>query len=449
MKMKKFFYAAALAACTAFAFVGCSDDEEVITAPSVSVSNVQFTDENPKELFVSGTLSWSAPASTDQVTGYRIYMASSPTERTVLLGEVPVGTNTYAIQDVEALQYFIVVAVNQGNESTVGASVVIADFFVDDSISAVYILNSGKMGNNNASLTMYNVMDETTTPDYFKAQNGRGLGDTAQDLIQYGEKLYIAVYGESTIEVTDLEAKSIKQIKTEGQPRALAADGGKIYISYYNGYVARLDTASLEVEAKVKVGRNPEQLAIQNNKLYVANSGGMDYNTEVGYDKTVSVVDLASFTETKQMEVALNPCNLQVADKGIYLISMGNYGDVPNTLQWIDTDKDEASVVEAMPNATEMAIMDNKLYAMYSQYDANWNQIITFNGLDLATQTTFDWTQEIAKPYKVSTSGALIYVTESDYKNNGTVYGIDDQGKVIVTVEAGLNPLKAIYVSRD
>ena len=106
-------------------------------------------------------------------------------------------------------------------------------------------------------------------------------------------------------------------------------------------------------------------------------------------------------------------------------------------------------MVEAMPNANEMAIMDNKLYAMYSQYDANWNQIITFNGLDLATQTTFDWTQEIAKPYKVSTSGALIYVTESDYKNNGTVYGIDDQGKVIVTVEAGLNPLKAIYVSRD
>lgn len=449
MKMRKFFYAAALAVCTSFAFVGCSDDEEVINAPSVSVSNVQFTDENPSLGVVSGTLSWSAPASTDQVTGYRIYMSSSATDRLQLIDEVSVGTNSYVIKDVEALQYFVVVAVNQGKESSLSASVAIADFIVDTSFSAVYVLNSGKMGSNNASLTMYNINDETTTPNYFKAQNGRGLGDTAQDLIQYGEKLYIAVYGESTIEVTDLKAKSIKQIKTEGQPRALVADGGKIYISYFNGYVARLDTASLEVEAKVKVGRNPEQLAIQNNKLYVANSGGMDYNTEAGYDKTVSVVDLASFTETKQLEVALNPCNLQVADKGIYLISMGNYADVPNTLQWIDTDKDEVSVVEAMPNATEMAILDNKLYAMYSQYDANWNQIISFNGLDLATQTTFDWSQEIAKPYKVSTSGALIYVTASDYKNNGTVYGIDDQGKVIVTVEAGLNPLKAIYVSRD
>ena len=93
-----------------------------------------------------------------------------------------------------------------------------------------------------------------------------------------------------------------------------------------------------------------------------------------------------------------------------------------------------------------MAIMDNKLYTVYSQWG---NPVISYIGLDLATQTTFDWTQEIANPYKVSTSGALIYVTESDYTNNGTVYGIDDQGKVIVTVEAGLNPMKAIYVSRD
>ena len=84
----------------------------------------------------------------------------------------------------------------------------------------------------------------------------------------YGDKMYIAVYGESTIEVTDLKAKSIKQVKTEGQPRYMVSEGGKVYISYYNGYVARLDTASLEVEAKVKVVRNPEQLAVSSNKLF-------------------------------------------------------------------------------------------------------------------------------------------------------------------------------------
>ena len=45
-----------------------------------------------------------------------------------------------------------------------------------------------------------------------------------RDMIVYGDKMYIAVYGESTIEVTDLKAKSIKQVKTEGQPRYMVSE---------------------------------------------------------------------------------------------------------------------------------------------------------------------------------------------------------------------------------
>ena len=65
---------------------------------------------------------------------------------------------------------------------------------------------------------MYDIEKDEVVPDYFLAQNGRGLGDTAQDMIVYGDKMYIAVYGESTIEVTDLKAKSIKQVKQRGSP---------------------------------------------------------------------------------------------------------------------------------------------------------------------------------------------------------------------------------------
>ena len=99
----------------------------------------------------------------------------------------------------------------------------------------------------------------------------------------------------------------------------MVSEGGKVYISYYNGYVARLDTASLEVEAKVKVGRNPEQLAVSSNKLFVSNSGGMDYSTEVGYDKTVSVVDLSTFTEIKKLDVVLNPHGYRRMSKEMYM----------------------------------------------------------------------------------------------------------------------------------
>ncbi|MGM9758862.1 MAG: DUF5074 domain-containing protein [Parabacteroides sp.] len=451
MMKSKLVYGAALAVCFLFPFVGCSDDEELVDpVPTVQVSNLQFADENPAQGLLSGTLTWTAPSSLENVTAYRICISSSVNGSQFTLAEVPVGTNSYTLTDVDYMGYLSVFACNGVNAAATGASIAVSDLFIDESVHAIYILNSGKFGSNNASLTKLNIQgDQLVEQDYFKTQNGRGLGDTAQDILAYGEKMYIAMYGESTIEITDLQAKSIKQVKTEGQPRALVAEEGKIYISYYNGYVARLDTASLEVEATVKVGRNPEQMAIYNQKLYVANSGGMDYNTEAGYDKTVSVVDLASFTETKNIDVVLNPCNLQSVEDGIYLISMGNYADVPNTLQWIDPNTDEASVVEALPNATEMAYLEGKLFTDYSQYDANWNQVITFSTLDLKTQAVTTWDPQIAKPYKMCATEANLVIMESDYTNNGNAYFFDSTGYNLKEIETGLNPIKAILVEKD
>lgn len=316
----------------------------------------------------------------------------------------------------------------------------------------LYVLNSGKMNSNNASLSFYNLEDKKVETDVFMARNGRGLGDTAQDLLIYGSKMYISVYNSSTIEVTDLEGKSIKQIKTN-QPRSLASHNGKVYVTLYTGHVARLDTISLEIDNTIQVGRNPEQLVVANNKLYVANSGGLDYNTQVGYDKTVSVVNLTSFMETKKIEVVLNPNNLVTDNQeDVYLVSWGNYGDVPNTLQRIDTKTDEVSAVE-ITNATEMASTGENIYMYYSQYDANWNQTISFYVYDainekvVTDQFIKDGTT-IAKPYRIQASADLgyVFITESDYTNNGDVYIFTEQGTLVDKTEVGLNPIKVATV---
>ena len=115
-----------------------------------------------------------------------------------------------------------------------------------------YVLNSGDWNSNNSSLTRYDGVNGKVEQFFFEAQNGRMLGNTANDIVVSGSKMYIVVAGESTIEVTDLNAKSIKQIECEAQPRYMAVHGGNVYVSYYNGYVARLDTVTLNVEDKVK-----------------------------------------------------------------------------------------------------------------------------------------------------------------------------------------------------
>ena len=317
-----------------------------------------------------------------------------------------------------------------------------------------FVLNSGNMGNNNASLSMYDLKDGTVTKDIFETQNGRRLGDTGQDLVVYGSKMYIAVYGESTIEVTDLDAKSIRQIRTDGQPRSFAVHGGKVYVTYFNGYVARIDTASLDVEATVQVGRNPEQLTVVGDNLYVANSGGLDYSTEAGYDNTVSVVDIASFTETKKIEVIINPCEVVYDNNGsLYVVSLGNYGDVPNTLQKINTSNDEVSVLEDF-NGTYLAGSENTLYTILSQYDADWNQIITYYSYDMVENKilsdNFIGDTQIATPHNINYDAGYdgLFVTSSDYMNDGDVYVFDKTNTFVTKFGVGLNPIKAVYLKK-
>lgn len=322
----------------------------------------------------------------------------------------------------------------------------------EDVVSGFYILNNGKEGNNNAGISFYNLEDGKVEADHFKTVNNRGLGDLAQDMIVYGEKIYVAVYGSGTIEIMDKKGNSIKQIKSEGVnpllPRYLTSHEGKVYVSLFDGHVARIDTVSMEIDKTIGVGRNPEQLVVANNKLYVANSGGLDWNTPVGRDNTVSVIDLSTFTESKKIEVTLNPKYMLVDSQGdIYLISWGDFDDVPNTLQRISSDEK----VEVVGYATEMAIADDKIYLMYSQYDADWNQVISYSVYDaikeeMVADQFFSEDMQIKQPYKVLTAGSTVFMAESDYTSNGDIYMLASDGTLKKKFEVGVNPEKIIQI---
>lgn len=322
----------------------------------------------------------------------------------------------------------------------------------DDAVKKVggvyYVLNSGDWNSNNSSLTRYDGVSGKVEQFFFEAQNGRMLGNTANDIVVSGSKMYIAVAGESTIEVTDLNAKSIKQIKCEAQPRYMTVHGANVYVSYYNGYVARLDTVSLEVNATVKVGRNPEQLAAFGGKLYVANSGGLDYATELGYDRTVSVIDIESFNEVNKIDVVLNPSVVVAAENGVYVTSYGNYADVPSTLQYIDA-QGGVSVVEKCRNMTEFCYSSRTLYGFFSQYDENWNATITYMSYNTKNgDVDAPWIKEkkLPVPYKVSSAGDYVCVTSSDYVSDGDVYFYDTDGMLVGKIPSGLNPVKVVKV---
>lgn len=317
----------------------------------------------------------------------------------------------------------------------------------------IYVLNNGKEGSNNSTITYYNPeTKKANIEDVYKAMNGKQLGDCGQDIIVYKDRIYMTVYKSNRISVMteDFTETASISLTRDGQPqspRYMAEYDGKIYVTLFDGYVGQLNTKTNVIEKQVKVGRNPEQLVVSNGKLFVANSGGMDFPN---YDKTVSVIDLKSFAAVDTaIEVIINPTRMAVDDKGtVYCISMGDYTmTTPNTLQKIDPKTYEVTTIG---NATRMACSGKMLYWFYAQWGA---PAIEFKKYDTDQQKIVsdkfvaNWDSPI-DPYSISYIKEYDYVCigVSDYTNNGDIYIYNTEGVFVNKFETGLNPEKAIYV---
>ena len=298
MKTRNYLFLSALCALMSFSFVACDDDDDNKQegVPTSVVTDVKFTDTDKNASKIAGTVSWTAPSSVEDITKYVIYLSSDGEGKDTKLGEVEVGTNSYTIQEnTDFASYILVIAANLKGESNALAKVQITDLTEEPVpvIPGVYIMNSGKWQSNNATLDYYDPNTKELKTKVFASVNGRGLGDTANDIMVYGSKMYIAVSESNTVEITDLNAKSLKTLAPKddsGQPqspRYLAAYAGKVYVTLFDGHLAEIDTTSMEITQKTKVGPNPYQVREVGGKLYVANSGG--YNPV--QDSTLSVVD--------------------------------------------------------------------------------------------------------------------------------------------------------------
>ena len=212
--------------------------------------------------------------------------------------------------------------------------------------TGAYVVNSGNMYSKiESSLTAIDYASSTATQNVFKAANGRSLGNTANDGIVYGNKIYLAVDQSNTIEVIDKKTKkSIKQIKTtellgnaEGaEPRHIIAGGGYVFFTTYGGYVAAVDTTGFALQKKWQVGSYPEGLVIAHCNIYVANS---NYGKGGG---NISCINLSNDNvETKNIEGVNNPTSiyyaaglLYVLDNQYYDASWNAYGE--NTLRTVE-----------------------------------------------------------------------------------------------------------------
>jgi YVTN family beta-propeller protein len=319
-----------------------------------------------------------------------------------------------------------------------------------------YVLSEGGFGSNNTKLSFYNNATSAVIGDFFLQQNPSipsGLGDTGNDMLVYGGKLYIVMNVSGRVTVLNASnATFIKNISfiagpVNKQPRYLAAARGKIYVTAYDNKVSVIDTTSLTIINSIPVGPNPEGIAASANYLYVANSGGFNLIP----DSTVSLIDLNTETEIKKIKVGVNPNKIQINQAGnIFVSAYGNFGSIPPTVSVINGSTN-ANGINLGPNfsyshlriAGDMAYLYNNYGGgVVKVYNTATNTIVRNNFI---TDGTI-----VETSYGVSVDEVTndVYICDAgNFTNAGKVVCFTSAGtkKFSFNVSPGVNPNTVVF----
>ena len=327
-------------------------------------------------------------------------------------------------------------------------------------VTGFYLLNEGNMGSNKATLDYYDYTAAIYHRNTYAMANPNvpmELGDVGNDLQIYGGRLYAVINCSNKVEVMDaktgvrigqLDIPNCRYIRFCGQYGYVTSYAGPVEIrpDYEQiGYVARFDTASLQVIDRCLVGFQPDELEILNGKIYVANSGGY---MVPNYEQTVSVLDLATFTEERRIDVAVNLHRVRADKYGqLWVTSRGDYYSVPSRLYRIDPATNSV-VQEIDVPVSNLDIVGDSLYF----YSTEWSYIsmqdeITYGIIDIRTHQvvstgfiTDGTDSQIQKPYglKVNPVTREILVTDAkNYVTPGTLYCYSPQGRLQWQVRTG------------
>ena len=205
----------------------------------------------------------------------------------------------------------------------------------------------------------------------------------------------------------------------------------------------------LTIDKFITVGANPEQMVVSGDNLYVTNSGGIT----PGFDSTLSVISLSSFTETSKIIVGTNPTAITSDGAGnLYVGCTGDYGAIKARLVKVNTATN--SIINSADTAVGKIRFFNGLLYATGGYLGSLN-VRTLSTTDFsATSSNFVTDGTVVKlPYALNIDDATgdVYVGDAiDYVSSGEVFCFDKTGKkkFSFSVAPGLNPNTVVFIRK-
>lgn len=321
----------------------------------------------------------------------------------------------------------------------------------------IYVLSEGNFGSNNTKLGYYNIATGTFTGDYFNTQNpgASGLGDTGNDMVLYGGKLYIVMNGSSQVIVLNASnGQLVNRIpfvtgSNPKSPRYAIGYRGKVYVTAYDNTVSIIDTSSLSITGSIATGANPDGIAAYGDYLYVANSGSYNYPD---VDSTVSVLSLNSLSEIKKIVVGKNPNKVEVAANGdVYVSCYGNFGSIPASVSVINSSTNLLKTNLSSAYAYSHVRTFGNLAYFYNNYAGTGAELVynTATNSNVRTEFITDGTA-LTATYGINIdeeNGDVYLMDAKNFSSAGEVFCFNSAGvkKFSFSVSPGVNPNKVVF----
>ena len=332
--------------------------------------------------------------------------------------------------------------------------------------AGLYVLCEGNMGANKATLDYLDLESGQYHKNIFPSRNPnqvKELGDVGNDAKIYGSRLWLVINCSNKVEVCDAaSARSLGHVNIPNC-RYLAFDGGYAYVSSYVGKVGgasvlgsvyKIDTLTLQVAGRTDVGYQPEEMAVVGGKLYVANSGGYSAMQGMGYDRTVSVIDLNTFTEERRIDVAPNLFRLRADRYGqLWVSSRGIEGDSshPSRLYLLDGHQVSASF--------DLPVSDLSFRGDSLCYLATASGSCEVGVINISTHAVEN--RQLLKPsagYTVKTpyglavhpqTGYVYLMDATNYVSSGALLCFDGEGNYLWRTSTGDIPGHAVFLPKN
>ena len=342
-------------------------------------------------------------------------------------------------------------------------------------LAGMYVLCEGNMGTNKASVDYLDLSGSGATVTYlrniFPERNPgevKELGDVGNDIKVNGRQLWMVINCSNMVVVAT--ADSCRKIAKIDIPncRYVEFSGAYAYVSSYvgpvevggdahRGRVYKVDTLTFAKVDSVTVGFQPEEMAVADGRLYVANSGGYLLDSS---ERTVSVVDLATFSVAGSIDVAPNLHRLRADRHGrLWATTRGDYWGLPSRLYCIEIGPDGVMSLKDSVDVpvSDLCIVGDSLYYIGVEWSYETGRNEFSNGIvDIRTCGVLSSRlsaspefEDIELPYGIIVNPADrdFYIMDAkDYLSSGQLYHFSADGTYDWRVWTGDIPGHAAFV---